>query len=132
MYVRYNKNSKYNKDYRRNKLIHYKIQSEYYEDIDMHFGIESIKEKNELRGLREFFYGDKNNSRMYWLKNPAILFNPKFLLIYFISFLPNRLFTLILESRARLRLKLLINKVFRRKKYQIMVNEFNTVLNQLK
>jgi hypothetical protein len=90
--------------------IMYSIQEPYYADLQLHFGISDIKEQNLYRGWREYFYGDKRKARIYWEKLGAVLFRqPRAMLAWFVTFLPENIFIRFKEFRLKFRLWYLMN-----------------------
>lgn len=92
----------------KHKLI-YSIQSPFYDNLDDFFGIYTHKEKNKVRGFREYFYGSPKLARKFWLQDGVnLLLDYRILLAYVVSFLPNKIFIKFKESRVRFRLIYLI------------------------
>jgi glycosyltransferase involved in cell wall biosynthesis len=103
--------------YRRESLsnnLHYKqrtmyrIQEPFYKDISSHFNITNAFEENYYRGWREYFYGDKRRARGYWRKlGYGIIKQPRVVLAWFVTYLPEDIFVAFKESRVRFRLQYL-------------------------
>ncbi|MEO8398851.1 MAG: hypothetical protein ABI550_03440, partial [Ignavibacteriaceae bacterium] len=80
----------------------YEIQKPYYENLHQSFGIKSMQEENEFKGWREFFFGNKNEARCFWLKlNFKVLLKPKVLIAALITFFPETIFYKIKNSNLR-------------------------------
>jgi glycosyltransferase involved in cell wall biosynthesis len=90
-----------------NKLVYEVHKSIYVQELfPDEFGLSSKVERDNMRGWREYFYGNKFTARMYWLKNPVgLLSSPRLLFAFAATFLPEQLFIGFKESRIRFRLK---------------------------
>lgn len=85
---------------------HYEIQAPYYSDLQKSFGIIKTDEQNYYRGWREYLYGERSRARKYWnLSGLKIIYFPKVIIAYIISFLPQQLFIKVKENRIRFRLE---------------------------
>jgi glycosyltransferase involved in cell wall biosynthesis len=108
--VRYRGDSYSRKNMREKNKIIYEFQKPYYEkDLSKEFNLER-KNINEIKGWREYFYGNKNRARYYWKKYGLFLVAmPGVLTAYLISFLPEKTFIKFREKRWRFRLNYLLN-----------------------
>jgi glycosyltransferase involved in cell wall biosynthesis len=93
----------------KNKIV-YEIQKPYYEKgLAEEFNIDK-KDVNEIRGWREYFYGDKRRARSYWKRYGIQLSGkPRVIFAFLISFLPENFFIKFKEKRIRLRISYLLN-----------------------
>ena len=90
--------------------IMYSIQEPYYTDLQLHFGISDRREQTLYRGWREYFYGDKRKARTYWRKlGPALFRQPRAMLAWLVTFLPENIFVRFKEFRLKFRLWYLVN-----------------------
>lgn len=109
--VRYRDNSFSRKDIlEKNKLV-YKIQEPYYSiDFKKHFFLKSDNEDNELRGWREYFYGDEKQAIHHWRKLKINLFlKPRLLIAIFILLFPRGFVLWFKENRVKFRIKYFLN-----------------------
>jgi glycosyltransferase involved in cell wall biosynthesis len=87
----------------------YILQQPYYIDLQLHFGISDKCEENLYRGWREYFYGDKEKARKYWIKLGLTIFRqPRVILAWFVTYLPENIFLTFKEARIRFRLQYLL------------------------
>ncbi|CAN5670115.1 glycosyltransferase family 2 protein [soil metagenome] len=92
----------------KNKEI-YSYQEKYFNEASLSgLGYKSEKERNDLKGWREFFYGKKELARDYW-KISGTPFRVKYIVASLITRLPERTFVYIKELRLRFRLIYLLN-----------------------
>jgi glycosyltransferase involved in cell wall biosynthesis len=83
----------------------YKIQTPYYINIEKEFGIIGVNEKLILFGWREYFYGNKGKARKHWGRLGLIIFRqPRIILAWFVTFLPENIFISFKELRPKFRL----------------------------
>lgn len=75
----------------------YRIQSKYF-DYD-NYSLKSSYDATEFmrNGWREFFYGNKSRAREIWLSEKSIIKDKRIITALFLTFLPNRIFLLILK-----------------------------------
>ncbi len=88
----------------KNKLV-YAIQAPYYgKDFKENFNLESDTEENELRGWREYFYGDEKKSTEYWNKMGLSAFiKPRLLIARTVLLFPLKFILWFKENRIRFR-----------------------------
>ena len=81
-------------------------------------------EKFLLLGWREFFYGDKKKARNFWSRVILSRKNsPRLMVAYLLTFLPRKVFIIIIEEKIRSRFELFINCSFTfRKKIKILIS----------
>jgi len=76
-----------------------------------------VDEEEYLDSWREYFYGNKKNARKIWLSNKKLLFKDyKIILAFIITYLPDSLYEISLESRLKLRIKYYLKKFIRDEK----------------
>ncbi|MFZ5948084.1 MAG: glycosyltransferase family 2 protein [Stygiobacter sp.] len=107
------------------KSIIYEIQKPYYEKLAEHFSITSSKEQLMIKGWREFFYGDKNLARKYWIEAGLNQWNIKLLITFLLSYLPEKFLDYLKDKRIRLRLEYQIQRLLSRNDIQ---KEFDIIL----
>ncbi|HLG31514.1 MAG TPA: glycosyltransferase family 2 protein [Ignavibacteriaceae bacterium] len=83
--------------------ITYNILEKYYNNLTDNFKLNSIEEEIQLRGWREFFYGNIPLMRPEWRKLKISIWNYRMLIAYLISFLPAKIINLMKFYRFRLR-----------------------------
>lgn len=90
----------------KNKLV-YAIQAPYYgENFKENFNLKSDGEENELRGWREYFYGNERKTIGYWKKMGLSAFlKPRLLIAKIILLFPVRFILWFKENRIRFRVK---------------------------
>ncbi len=101
--VRYRKNS-FSRDniIEKNKLV-YGIQAPYYgKDLVKNFNI-NPDEENEIRGWREFFYGEEEKANIYW--NSKGVFSSRVSIAKIILLFPHKFILWFKENRIKFRLK---------------------------
>jgi glycosyltransferase involved in cell wall biosynthesis len=108
--------------------ITYNIQEFYFKDLEKYFGITSKYEKYILNGWREYFYGNKNQTRFFWGKIKISNWEYRMILAYILSFLPSKILNHFKSLRIRLRLEYILN---RNKKYKGLDKEFNNLLAEV-
>jgi glycosyltransferase involved in cell wall biosynthesis len=110
MLIRFRKDSYSRKNIMEKNKIVYEIQKPYYEKhLSREFNLKR-KKINEIKGWREYFYGNKNKARYYWKKYGLFLIAiPKVLAAFLISFLPQETFIKFREKRWRFRLNYFLN-----------------------
>jgi glycosyltransferase involved in cell wall biosynthesis len=114
--------------YSSKSLVIYNFQKPYYLDLTKSFGISDIHKQNEIKGWREYFYGDKKLCRVEWLKVPLIKWRFRMFIAYLISYIPSSSLNNIKEKRIKLRVEYLFS---RRSNYQNLQKEFNRILNSI-
>lgn len=124
-YQRLRNNSMSTTETMKKKKIIYEIQKPYFEKLAEHFSITSSKEQLMIKGWREFFYGDKNLARKYWIEAGLNQWNIKLLIIFLLSYLPEKFLDYLKDKRIRLRLEYQIQRLLSRNDIQ---NEFDKVL----
>ncbi|MEW6003752.1 MAG: glycosyltransferase family 2 protein [Stygiobacter sp.] len=124
-YQRLRNNSMSTTETMKKKNLIYKIQKPYYEKLEEIFGITSPKEQLIIKGWREFFYGDKNLARKYWIEAGLNQWNIKLLITFLLSYLPEKCLDYLKDKRIRLRLEYQIQRLLSRNDIQ---NEFDKVL----
>lgn len=96
-----------NIDYKRETI--YSIQKPFFENLYQSFYVLSEYEGNIYRGWREYFYGNKNYAREYWIKLKWHIFQyPRVCLAFLFTYLPREAFIQFTESRMRFRLNYFI------------------------
>ena len=109
VFQRYRKNSLSNNLVYKQKMM-YSIQEAYYVNLQHNFGISDKREDNLYRGWREYFYGDKRKARKHWRKLGYLTFRqPRVVLAWFVTFLPENIFIRFKEFRLKFRLWYLIH-----------------------
>lgn len=108
---RFRNNSLSRENITRKYSLQYQIQSPYYlKERIAEFGVSTEHEELCYRGWREYFYGNTEKARSFWRKmGNGIFARPRIVMAYFVTFLPEGLFTLFKETRMRLRLNYLCN-----------------------
>lgn len=106
----------------------YNIQLPYYEDLNRFFNISLIKEQNIIKGWREWFYGSKKLSRIYWNKIKLSEWGFRMFIAYLLSFLPIDLFDKFKNQKIALKIKFFLKEKFNLLKLN---KEFNKVLGML-
>jgi glycosyltransferase involved in cell wall biosynthesis len=104
--VRYRHNSlSRNNIVEKNKLV-YAIQAPYHgNNFKENFNLSTETEVNELRGWREFFYGDESKAPYYWNKiEGSLLLMPRIILAKFVLLFSNKFVLWFKENRIRFRL----------------------------
>lgn len=112
---------------RLNKNI-FELQKQYYRDLTTSFNIKDKYIQSNLKGWREFFYGDKKLCRKYWLQIRFSNWEYRMIVVYMLTFLPTWIVDRVKKSRIRLRLNYLLQKST---KYKILNSEFQNILNEL-
>lgn len=89
----------------KNKMV-YDIQTPYYgNNFKIIFNVKSEAEENELRGWREFFYGDEQNAFVHWNKiGIHLIFAPRVILAIVVLLFPKNFIHWFKENRIRFRL----------------------------
>lgn len=103
--VRFRKNSFSRKNIiEKNRLV-YEIQEPYYgENFAINFDLKK-EEENELRGWREFFYGEEIKAKTFWGSN----YNGRVMLAKIVLLLPHKIILWFKENRIKFRLKYLMD-----------------------
>lgn len=127
LFVRIRDNSLSNKSISQNHLI-YNLQKPYYENLDESFNLFNPSEQIKIRGWREYFYGNKEKSRKYWMKSNLGNWDFRILAAYILSFLPKNFLNKITDRRFRLRLHYKFDKIFRGNKIQ---KDFDKILHTI-
>ncbi len=87
----------------------YSLQQPYYTDLHHHFGISNKCDEIFYRGWREYFFGDKRKARTYWgILGLFIFRQPRVMLAWFVTFLPEKMFIQFKEARVKFRLQYLL------------------------
>lgn len=110
------------------KHLIYEIQKPYFEKLEAHFGITSSKEQLIIKGWREFFYGEKNQTRKYWIKAGLNQWSPKLSITFLLSYLPEKFLNYLKDKRIRLRLEYQIERLLKKDNIQ---KEFNKILGMI-
>jgi glycosyltransferase involved in cell wall biosynthesis len=124
-YYRYRKNSLSNTAFLKNPNITYKIQEQYFQDLQNTLKLKTEFENIELRGWREYFYGNKKLARGYWLSVKLNNWDYKMVLAFFLTFFPKLIVNYFKSLRLRLRLEYFLN---RNRKYKGLDSEFRKLL----
>jgi glycosyltransferase involved in cell wall biosynthesis len=104
VYQRYRKESLSNNLEYKQKIM-YAIQEPYYKDLKNTFNITDTSEENIYRGWREYFYGNKSLARKYWYQLGSLIYSqPRIIIAWIMTYLPEQYFILIKEYRLRYRL----------------------------
>jgi glycosyltransferase involved in cell wall biosynthesis len=130
MFIRYIRNSLSRGNIQKTNLTIYRIQENYYKELEQSFGIIKKKEQNKYIGWREYFFGDLKLARKYWLKYIISFFDLRLLMAFFITFLPLNYIEKFKQSSVKLRLKYFINHFCRENKG--VEKEFNQTLARIK
>jgi glycosyltransferase involved in cell wall biosynthesis len=105
-YYRFRKDSVSRINIEERNILHYRTQQVYYNDLYYFFNIKDKIEEFKYRGWREFFYGDKNKARMYWLQDKrCFLRDYRIGLAFLLTKLPEKMLTWWKENRIRYRIK---------------------------
>jgi len=105
LFMRIRNNSLSRENIIENRKIVHSIQLPYYESLENNFGITENSNKIIVRGWREYFYGSPSLSRIEWGKDKLhILFDPRIIIAYFISFFPENIVNIFRDKRVRIRL----------------------------
>lgn len=124
-YYRYRKDSLSNSAFLKNPNITYMIQEQYFQDLQKTLKFKTEIEKVELIGWREFFYGDKNNARLFWKKVGVSHWDYRMFLAYFLSYFPSILVNNFKQFRIRQRTDYILNRF---SKYRGLQKEFDDLL----
>jgi len=127
-YYRIRSDSLSNSAFINNPEITYDIQEMYFKNLEKYFDIESKSEECILKGWREYFYGNKNQTRFFWGKIKISNWEYRMILAYILSFLPSKILNYFKSLRIRLRLEYILN---RNKKYKGLDKEFNNLLAEV-
>jgi glycosyltransferase involved in cell wall biosynthesis len=83
----------------------YRIQEQYYNDMHEYFPMSDIEERF-TRGWREYFFGDPQSARFWWVRTGRRLFlRPRVWAAWCVSFLPKHWIVALHEQRIRLQLE---------------------------
>lgn len=89
----------------KNKMV-YEIQKPYYgKSLSENFHLKSSEEENELRGWREYFYGNERTALQYWKKLGVKIFTPRVLIASLVLIFPQKFILWFKENRIKFRLK---------------------------
>ncbi|MCX7876367.1 MAG: glycosyltransferase family 2 protein [Melioribacteraceae bacterium] len=124
-FQRLRKNSLSTTETMKKKHLIYEIQKPYFDKLDELFGITSSNEQLILKGWREFFYGEKNKARKYWIDARLKKWSIKLLIIFLLSYLPEKFIDYLKDKRIRLRLEYQIERLLNKNNIQ---KEFNKIL----
>ncbi len=127
-FQRLRKNSRSTTETMKKKNLIYETQKPYYEKLAEHFDITSSKEQLIIKGWREFFYGEKNLTRKYWIEAGLNQWNIKLSITFLLSYLPESFLDFLKDKRMRLRLDYQIKRLFWNNDVQ---KEFNKVLGMI-
>lgn len=110
-----------------------RIYRKYFSNIGYEkLGDDYINQSQYLDFWREYFYGNKKNARKLWLSNKKLLLKDyKIVFAFIITYLPDSFFEKFLDSRFRLRVKYLLNKLFRDVRVLEAEKNFNSLQNTL-
>ncbi len=112
------------------KAKQYLVQKPYYEDLKINFNLRDEKEENEIRGWREYFYGDKKKAREYWRKNNArSLSNLRVHSAILTTYFSDNHYEKVVKSNLRLKLKYYLN--YFSKQYKELRREFERLITTL-
>ncbi|MDP2302738.1 MAG: glycosyltransferase family A protein [Ignavibacteria bacterium] len=129
LYVRSRSNSLSRSNINYKYKLHYEIQRPYYSNMEYYFKINNITNQISIRGWREFFYGDKNKARMYWLQDKRCFFRDyRIALAFLLTKLPETMLTLWKENRVRYRMKYWIKILT--KENRIIRADFNKLVQK--
>jgi glycosyltransferase involved in cell wall biosynthesis len=93
----------------KNKMV-YNIQSPYYDDsFKKNFYVRTDNDEYEMRGWREFFYGDEKKAYQYWKSLGFKLFMPRVLIASVVLIFPKEFILWFKENRIKFRLKYYLN-----------------------
>jgi len=93
----------------KNKMV-YDIQSSYYDDsFKKNFYVTTDSDEYEMRGWREFFYGDEKKAFKYWKNLGLKLFMPRVLIASIVLMFPKKFILWFKENRIKFRLKYYLN-----------------------
>ncbi len=105
MLMRYRKNSySRSSDQNYNLKMYHVVEKYFSEPVANQLGIKTKKEFQELRGWREYFYGDKSKARKIWIENFLLFQNIKIVIAFVFSYLPYRFLNKLKEFRIRFRI----------------------------
>lgn len=124
-FQRLRKNSLSTMETMKKKDLVYEIQKPYFEKLAEHFDITSSKEQLIIKGWREFFYGEKNLARKYWIEAGITHWNSKLIISFLLSYLPDNFLDFIKDKRLRLRLDYQRDHLIKNNKTQ---NDFEKIL----
>jgi glycosyltransferase involved in cell wall biosynthesis len=119
VYARIRSDSVSNSKLYQKNFTFYKLQQNYFSKLD------SEILDNEINGWREYFYGDKNLVRVYWVKVKMNEWDYRMILALIISFLPENFLNFFKNLRLRLRFEYILN---RKKKYHGLDDTFRKLL----
>lgn len=129
LYVRYRKDSLSRKNIVEKYKIQYQLQQPYYNNFEKYFGVSNKLEEFQIKGWREYFYGDKKKAREYWLSNKKSFFSDyRIPIALIVSYLPQNLFIKIKELRLRYRLDFIISNLII--KNFVAFRELNNILKR--
>lgn len=105
LYVLVRSNSRSRQDLINRYRDHYEMMGNMYTEFGFHeFGVTTRAEENIYHGWREYFYGLKPEARKYWkLLGFEIVKQPRIWLAFWVTFLPDKLFTAFKEFRWKFR-----------------------------
>ncbi len=107
MFQRYRKESLSNNILYKQRIM-YSIQQPYYDNLLLNFAISDKKEQNLYHGWREYYFGKKKYARAYWkYLGIYILKQPRVIMAWFVTYLPEDIFVKFKESRMKFRLQYL-------------------------
>ncbi len=112
------------------KAKQYEVQQPYYENLKVHSNLSDKKEENELRGWREYFYGDKIKARKFWRKNNArSLANIRLHSAIITTYFSNYHYEKFIKSNFKLKLKYYLR--YFSKQYKEVRNTFHELIKAL-
>ncbi len=108
--------------------VTYDIQIKYFIDLKKNLSPISDTVEKKLLGWREFYYGNKNLSRIIWRKISLPNWDIKILFAFFLTYLPKGFIKKLVMKRSYLRTKYLLNRFIKFKKLQF---EFRKIVNSI-
>ena len=123
-FVRIRNDSLMNSDKKKSISSIYNIQKPYYNDLKFFFNIVDKQKQNEISGWREFFYGDKNLSRIYWSKIDISSWRSKMFFAFIISFFPISFVKKFKDQKIILRIRYIFSCT-------VQKSELNSVFKQV-
>ncbi len=89
---------------------HYSIQIPYYKNLKNNFGELNRIQEIQVRGWREYFYGEKSEAKRYWNENNLrSVYNFKILFALLTTYLPDKIYHKIRSASVLLRIKYHLN-----------------------
>lgn len=113
VFARVRKDSLSNKDKIDHRRMVLEIQKQYYKDLAGIFNIADQYKQAEIRGWREYFFGDKNNARLEWRKIPLMKRDLRVIIAYLTTYMNDQNLYEFRENRVRLRIKYLLNNILK-------------------